>query len=45
VATRLLANAYVATMDDAGTEHDGGWVLIRDGLVAAVGGGELPDAD
>ena len=25
----LLANAYVATLDDAGTEVDGGWVLAR----------------
>src|SRR6187397_1791070 len=41
----LLYNAYVATMDDAGTEHDGGWVLLRDGAVEAVGGGALPEAD
>src|SRR6187397_2772846 len=41
----LLYNAYVATMDDAGTEHGGGWVLLRDGAVEAVGGGELPEAD
>jgi cytosine/adenosine deaminase-related metal-dependent hydrolase len=41
----LYANAYVATMDDAGTELDGGWLLVRDGLVGAVGGGERPAAD
>ncbi len=41
----LYANAYVVTMDDAGTEHDGGWLLVRDGLVEAVGGGGRPDAD
>ena len=41
----LLFNAYVATMDDAGTERDDGWVLIRDGVVDAVGGGAPPDAD
>ena len=29
----LFANAYVVTMDDEGTEHDGGWLLVRDGLV------------
>src|SRR5581483_12525429 len=45
VARLLLANSYVATMDDAGTEHDGGWLLLRDGLVEAAGAGEPPDAD
>ena len=38
----LFTNAWVATMDDAGTEHRVGWVLVEDGLVAAVGGGEPP---
>ncbi len=42
---RLLKNAYVVTMDDAGTEYEDGWVLIEDGLVEAVGGGPYPDAD
>jgi cytosine/adenosine deaminase-related metal-dependent hydrolase len=32
-------------MDDAGSEHAGGWVLVRDGLVAAVGGGEEPHVE
>jgi cytosine/adenosine deaminase-related metal-dependent hydrolase len=41
----LLYNAWVAVMDDAGTEHEDGWVLIADGSVDAVGGGELPHAD
>ena len=41
----LLANAYVATMDDEGTEHDGGWVLVEDGLVVAVGSGAPPETD
>jgi cytosine/adenosine deaminase-related metal-dependent hydrolase len=40
----LYANAYVAVMDDAGTEFDGGWVLVRDGFVEAVGDGARPDA-
>jgi cytosine/adenosine deaminase-related metal-dependent hydrolase len=39
---RLLANAYVVVMDDAGTEHESGWVLVEDGLVAATGGGAEP---
>jgi cytosine/adenosine deaminase-related metal-dependent hydrolase len=41
----LLANGYVATMDDEGTEHDGGWVLLEDGRVAAVGSGRPPETD
>ena len=41
----LLANAYVATMDDAGSEHDAGWVLVADGMIEAVGGGAPPEAD
>ena len=43
--TLLLANAYVVTMDDAATEHENGWILIRDGLVEAVGDGARPDAE
>jgi len=45
VASLLLTNAYVATVDDAGAEHDGGWLLIRDGLIEAVADGDPPDAD
>ena len=41
----LLANAHVTTMDDDGTEHAGGWVLVEDGLVGAVGGSSPPEAD
>jgi cytosine/adenosine deaminase-related metal-dependent hydrolase len=41
----LYANAYVVTMDDAGTELEGGWVLVADGFVLAVGDGERPAAD
>ena len=43
--TTLLHRAYVVVMDDEGTEHDDGWVLIRDGSVEAVGGGPAPEAD
>src|SRR5437879_12743074 len=33
-------------MDDAGSEHDGGWLLVEGGLIEAVGGGgEAPDAN
>jgi 8-oxoguanine deaminase len=42
---RLLANAHAVVMDDAGTEHEAGWVLMEDGVVAATGAGEEPEAD
>jgi cytosine/adenosine deaminase-related metal-dependent hydrolase len=42
---RLFANAYVVVMDDAGTEHEDGWVLVEDDVVAATGGGAEPEAD
>jgi cytosine/adenosine deaminase-related metal-dependent hydrolase len=41
----LFTNARVVTMDDAGTEHEGGWLLVDDGLVAAIGSGSKPEAD
>jgi cytosine/adenosine deaminase-related metal-dependent hydrolase len=42
--SRLLAGGHVLVMDDAGTEHPDGWVLVEDGRVAAVGGGQEPEA-
>jgi cytosine/adenosine deaminase-related metal-dependent hydrolase len=42
---RLLANAWIVTMDDAGTEHPSGWVLVEDGFVAGVGDGVPPEAN
>ncbi|HEY6835473.1 MAG TPA: 8-oxoguanine deaminase [Gaiellaceae bacterium] len=41
----LYTGGYVVTMDDAGTEHEDGWLLERDGLVAAVGAADPPEAD
>jgi cytosine/adenosine deaminase-related metal-dependent hydrolase len=41
----LLKGAHVVVMDDAGSEHPDGWVLLADGGVEAVGGGVPPDAD
>jgi cytosine/adenosine deaminase-related metal-dependent hydrolase len=35
----ILGNAWVVTMDDAGTEHREGWIRVEDGLVAEVGEG------
>ncbi|HZQ63816.1 MAG TPA: 8-oxoguanine deaminase [Gaiellaceae bacterium] len=40
----LLANGWICTLDDEGTELPGGWILVRDGLVEAVGGGPPPEA-
>jgi cytosine/adenosine deaminase-related metal-dependent hydrolase len=41
----LFRNCYVVVGDDAGTEHDGGWLLVQDGRVASVGDGREPEAD
>src|SRR5207302_5090511 len=41
----LLANAHVVTMDDVGSEHADGWILIAGGSIEAVGGGTPPAAD
>jgi cytosine/adenosine deaminase-related metal-dependent hydrolase len=40
----LLSGAHVVTMDDAGSEHEDGWVLVEHGRIKAVGGGALPEA-
>ncbi len=45
MSTLLLHDAWIVTMDDAGTEHPDGWVLVEDGLVAATGAGEPPVTD
>jgi cytosine/adenosine deaminase-related metal-dependent hydrolase len=42
---KLYANAWVVTMDDRGTEHRGGWILVDGAFVSAVGGGPEPQAD
>jgi cytosine/adenosine deaminase-related metal-dependent hydrolase len=39
----VLANAHVVTMDDVGTELEGGWIRIENGFVAEVGSGEPPE--
>jgi len=41
----LYAGGWIVTCDDAGVEHQDGWVLVEDGLVAAVGSGQEPEAD
>jgi cytosine/adenosine deaminase-related metal-dependent hydrolase len=42
--TTLFTNAYIVVGDEAGTEHDGGWLLVENGFVAGAGGGERPAA-
>jgi cytosine/adenosine deaminase-related metal-dependent hydrolase len=32
-------------MDDAGAEHEHGWVLVEDGLIVSVGSGPAPEAN
>ncbi len=41
----LFVNAHVVTMDDVGTEHPGGWLLVDDGYVQSTGSGTRPEAD
>ena len=43
--TTLLHHAHVATMDDAGTEHADGWLLLDGDRIESVGGGTPPGAD
>ena len=40
----LYANGWIVTMDDAGTEHPSGWVLVENGLVSSTGSGPEPEA-
>jgi cytosine/adenosine deaminase-related metal-dependent hydrolase len=39
----ILANAWVVTCDDSGTEHERGWIRVEDGLVAGLGAGDPPE--
>lgn len=41
----LYANAHVVTLDDARSEHSGGWLLVEDGFVRDVGAGPEPESD
>ena len=41
----LLAHAHVVTMDDAGTEHPDGWILVENDLISATGAGAEPATD
>jgi cytosine/adenosine deaminase-related metal-dependent hydrolase len=41
----LYTGGWIVTCDDLGTEHETGWLLVEDGLIAAVGGGTEPPAN
>jgi cytosine/adenosine deaminase-related metal-dependent hydrolase len=38
----IVAGAHILTMDEAGTEHERGWLRIEDGLIAELGTGDPP---
>jgi cytosine/adenosine deaminase-related metal-dependent hydrolase len=40
----IFSNAHIVTMDDAGTEHEHGWLRIENGLIIELGAGD-PAAD
>jgi len=42
--TTLYTSSRVVTCDDAGTEHESGWLLVEDGVVVATGAGAEPEA-
>jgi cytosine/adenosine deaminase-related metal-dependent hydrolase len=39
----ILENAWLVTMDDAGTEHECGWLRIEEGRIAELGAGSAPE--
>ena len=43
--TTLYANGWIVTCDEAGTEHESGWLLVDGGAIADVGSGTEPEAD
>jgi cytosine/adenosine deaminase-related metal-dependent hydrolase len=42
---RLFAGGWIVTCDDAGTEHESGWLVAEDGVISSVGSGTEPEAD
>jgi cytosine/adenosine deaminase-related metal-dependent hydrolase len=45
VPSVLYAGGWIVTMDDAGTEHRDGWVMVEDGVIAACGSGDEPTCE
>ncbi|HEY2935902.1 MAG TPA: 8-oxoguanine deaminase [Gaiellaceae bacterium] len=41
----VYSNAWIVTMDDAGTEHERGFIRVEDGLVEEVGAGDAQGED
>ena len=41
----LYRNGWIVTMDDAGSEHESGWILVDGSTIAAAGSGPEPGAD
>jgi len=41
----LYRGGWIVTCDEAGTEHETGWLLVEDGVIASVGSGAEPGAD
>ena len=41
---QLYAGGWIVTCDEAGTEHESGWLLVEDGVVAALGSGPEPES-
>jgi cytosine/adenosine deaminase-related metal-dependent hydrolase len=41
----IYANGWIVTMDDAGTEHERGWIRVEGGLIADVGAGDAAGED
>jgi len=41
----LYRGGWIVTCDEAGTEHETGWLLVEDGVIASVGSGAEPEAD
>ena len=42
--TILYRNGWIVTMDDTGTEHESGWLLVEGSTISAVGSGPEPEA-
>ena len=40
----LYTNGWIVTMDDAGSEHESGWLLVEGSTISAVGSGPEPVA-
>jgi cytosine/adenosine deaminase-related metal-dependent hydrolase len=42
---RLYAGGWIVTCDEEGTEHEDGWLIAEDGVIAGVGAGDPPETD